>query len=203
MILNSSVEDIVSFFMNSPTKAYNINEIARNTEVSVGTAFNVLKTLNAESIFDSKKIGKSTIYSLNLSNQVCLKVCELILAKKKLEFFEKIKDIQKKNVLDSFASEMSDEAAAVFCDSTQKMYLIAGKEDSKLSAKVNMFNRKYKTNFACEVLTVNKFLNGIYKEDKDSLKILSSCVLLSKTYQFSELLSKLYHALNKEVVITE
>lgn len=58
---------------------YNINQIARNLKLSVGSTHKILKDLEERSIVNAKVLGNAIYYTLNLDNQEAVKLLELIL----------------------------------------------------------------------------------------------------------------------------
>jgi DNA-binding transcriptional ArsR family regulator/predicted nucleotidyltransferase len=57
----------------------NINQLAVKTNISVGSAFNILKVLEKNNIVISKKLGNAIFYSLNLDSEETIKLAELFL----------------------------------------------------------------------------------------------------------------------------
>ena len=89
---------IILFLLKNPNEfGYNINQIAKVLEISVGSAFKILKDLEKDSIATHKGISNASYYKLNLNNREAAKICELLLLSEKrgLEGYAKIyaKDI--------------------------------------------------------------------------------------------------------------
>lgn len=57
----------------------NINQIAKACEISVGSAFKILKSLENDKLAACQKIGNGSFYTLDLDNKEAVKVCELLL----------------------------------------------------------------------------------------------------------------------------
>jgi len=57
----------------------NINQISQKLDISVGSAFKILKNLEKMDIIKSDKLGNALFYQLNLDNEETIKLCELIL----------------------------------------------------------------------------------------------------------------------------
>jgi len=66
---------------NLPDK--NINQIARELEISVGSAFKILKKLEKDRIISVKEMGNARYHRLNLRNPETIKLCELLLLEEK------------------------------------------------------------------------------------------------------------------------
>ncbi|MEK6959813.1 MAG: hypothetical protein AABX47_01450 [Nanoarchaeota archaeon] len=117
----------------------NINQIAKACEISVGSAFKILKSLENDRLASCQKIGNGSFYSLDLGNKEAVKICELLLLEerrnlkgyarlyaKDIETFGKAKMIvlfgsvlrgNRFNDVDAlFVTERAKEAAD-FCDS--------------------------------------------------------------------------------------
>lgn len=61
----------------------NINQIAKACEISVGSAFKILKSLEKDKLAACRKIGNGSFYTLDLDNKEAVKVCELLLLEEK------------------------------------------------------------------------------------------------------------------------
>lgn len=61
----------------------NINQISKELNISLGSAFKILKNLEKNKIVLVKKLGNAKYYNLNLKNQETIKLCELILLEEK------------------------------------------------------------------------------------------------------------------------
>ncbi|MFH1916299.1 MAG: hypothetical protein ABIJ21_03470 [Nanoarchaeota archaeon] len=65
------------------SEKHNINQIAKATKTSVGSAFKILKELEKEKIAVPEDLGNAKFYSLNLDNPEGAKICELLLLEEK------------------------------------------------------------------------------------------------------------------------
>ncbi|MEA2037891.1 MAG: hypothetical protein U9O94_10375, partial [Nanoarchaeota archaeon] len=78
---------------------HNINQISKALEISVGSAFKILKELEKDNILYRKEISNATHYKLKLNNNEIIKLCELLLLSEKrgLKSYAKIyaEEIQK------------------------------------------------------------------------------------------------------------
>lgn len=61
----------------------NINQISKELNISLGSAFKILKDLEKNEIILLKKMGNAKYYHLNLKNRETIKLCELILLEEK------------------------------------------------------------------------------------------------------------------------
>lgn len=75
---------IITFLMrNQRETGYNINQIAKDVKVSVGSAFKILKGLEKNKIVCVQNIGNASYYTLNLDNKETINICELLLLEEK------------------------------------------------------------------------------------------------------------------------
>ena len=61
----------------------NINQISRKLDISVGSAFKILKGLEEKNIVLSSNLGNAKYYQINLSNEEAKRLSELILLEEK------------------------------------------------------------------------------------------------------------------------
>lgn len=68
--VNSRVKSrILSFLSANKEKEFTITEIASFSKISKSRAYEILKELEEKEILKNKKLGKSVVYSLNLTNE--------------------------------------------------------------------------------------------------------------------------------------
>ena len=78
-MLAANLIKIVEFlFRNIPNK-FNVNQIARELEISVGSAYKILKSLEKKDVLFSQKIGNGIYYALNLDNKEAENITGLVL----------------------------------------------------------------------------------------------------------------------------
>ena len=71
---------IVMFLLRNTAKfGYNINRIAQLNNISVGSAFKILKELENDGLIIKNKISNASHYTLNFDNPETTKLCELLL----------------------------------------------------------------------------------------------------------------------------
>ena len=61
----------------------NINQISKNLEINVGSAFKILKKLEESNITTYQNLGNAKFYQINLNNNESVKLCELLLLEEK------------------------------------------------------------------------------------------------------------------------
>lgn len=75
---------VLLFMLKSVNEfGYNINQISRYVNISVGSAFKILKELEFNEIVVRKKIGNSSNYKINYDSAEAVKVLEILLIREK------------------------------------------------------------------------------------------------------------------------
>ena len=77
MILPNNTFKIINFLIRN-LELYNINQIARALDLSVGSVHKILKTLEKRNIVNIKELGNAIYYSINLNNNEAVKLSELV-----------------------------------------------------------------------------------------------------------------------------
>jgi predicted DNA-binding transcriptional regulator/predicted nucleotidyltransferase len=78
-MLPINLTKIIEFLFRNTPKKFNVNQIARELKISVGSAYNILKSLHKRGILISEDIGSSIYYVLNLENRETENIIELVL----------------------------------------------------------------------------------------------------------------------------
>ena len=77
----------------------NINQISKKVDISVGSAFKILKDLEKSNIALSSSLGNAKFYQINLNNEETIRWCEILLSeeRRKLKGYSKVyaEEIQK------------------------------------------------------------------------------------------------------------
>ncbi|MBI5398654.1 hypothetical protein HZB03_04285, partial [Candidatus Woesearchaeota archaeon] len=79
MIPKNTAKVIRFLSRNIDKFGYNINQIAKLNEVSVGSAFKILKELERDRLIIKNEISNASHYKLNFNNPETTKLCELLL----------------------------------------------------------------------------------------------------------------------------
>ena len=75
---------LILFLLRSIERfGYNTNQLSKLLNMSVGSAFKILKELEKNNIVISQTIGNAVNYTLNFDNPETVKLCELLLLEKK------------------------------------------------------------------------------------------------------------------------
>ena len=92
-MIPKNTEKIVLFLLkNIDELGYNINQISKLNDISVGSAFKILKELEKNKILLKKEINNASHYKLNLNNYETVKLCELLILgeKRNLKDYAKV-----------------------------------------------------------------------------------------------------------------
>ena len=82
MILSKNTLKIMNFLIRN-LEQYNINQISKMLNLSVGSVHKILKTLEHRNIVNVKELGNAIYYGLNFNNNEALKISELVLIEDK------------------------------------------------------------------------------------------------------------------------
>ena len=77
MLVSNNTSKIINFLIRN-LELYNINQIARALDLSVGSAHKILKTLEKRNIVNIRELGNAIYYSINLNNNEAVKLSELV-----------------------------------------------------------------------------------------------------------------------------
>ncbi len=75
-------------FRNIPNK-FNVNQIARELKISVGSAYKILKSLEKKGVLISQRVGNGIYYVLDLNNKEAENITELVLIESRNKFLVK------------------------------------------------------------------------------------------------------------------
>lgn len=92
-MIPKNTEKILLFLLkNIDELGYNINQISKLNNISVGSAFKILKELEKNKILLKKDISNASHYKLNLNNSETVRLCELLLLgeKRNLKGYAKV-----------------------------------------------------------------------------------------------------------------
>ena len=83
MIPKNTARVILFLLRNLDPFGYNINQIAKLNNISVGSAFKILKELEKGRLVIKNEISNASHYKLNFDNPETIKLCELLLLAEK------------------------------------------------------------------------------------------------------------------------
>ena len=79
MIPKNTTRIIIYLLKNVDEFGYNINQISKLNNISVGSAFKIIKELEKDKIIIKKEISNASHYRLSFDNPETIKLCELLL----------------------------------------------------------------------------------------------------------------------------
>ncbi len=133
MTIPTNTAKILRMLMrNTVRTGNNINQISKFLNISIGSAFKILKQLEAEQIAASEKIGNAIYYKLNFDSAEALKLCELILLRERRKlvgyaklYAESIQKFEKARLIILFGSvltkkEFNDVDALIITDKVKE-----------------------------------------------------------------------------------
>lgn len=78
-MLPTNLAKIIEYLIRNIPQRFNINQIARALNISVGSAHKILKSLTEKGIVVSQGIGNAIYYNLNISSNETKNLAELVL----------------------------------------------------------------------------------------------------------------------------
>lgn len=167
----------------------NINQISRKLNISVGSAFKILKSLEEKSIVLSSNLGNAKYYQINLENEEAKMVSELIL-------------LEEKRTLKGYAKLYSDELQTFKCAELIALFgsVLSNKEFNDVDILFLTDKPKEVTKFCRElsrirtkpviplILKKEDFIKEIKDKKEAILNILKTGVILRGESAFLEVL---------------
>jgi len=84
MNLTKNTKKIIEYLLRNIGKVgFNVNQLAKNLRISVGSSHKIIKALKREGIIQLIDLGSSLYYKLNLNNPDTMDICKLILRENK------------------------------------------------------------------------------------------------------------------------
>ena len=176
---------IVEFlFRNIPNK-FNVNQIARNLKISVGSAYKILKSLEKKGVLLSQRVGNAIYYALILDSKEAEIITELVMMESRSEFLAKnphasiyakdLKDAEKLSKAVILFGSILDTKEAKDVD----VLFIIDKGRSKAIEDfcIKLFNLRPKMVNPL-LMTMADFKGNIKKQDKVIVDILRKGVIL-------------------------
>jgi len=78
-MLPVNLTKIVEYLIRNIPNRFNVNQIARGLKISIGSAYQIVKSLEKKDILVSQKIGNGIYYAMNLKNKEAENLAELVL----------------------------------------------------------------------------------------------------------------------------
>ena len=190
MIRIDNTTRILSFLLRN-REQYNINQIARALDLSVGSAHKILKTLEENSVINAKELGNAKYYSLNFENHEALKYCELILTEEKNNLLKENKtakvyaqDLERYNaeIIILFGSVLSKEEQARDID---VLFIIKNKKEIKDINKLCLEISKIRTKKINPLIMLKEDLTqNIKNKNKATIEIIKNGIVLKGEENF-------------------
>jgi hypothetical protein len=79
MIPKNTIKILNLLLRSTDKHGFNINQIAKSLNISVGSAFKILKYLEEKFFVVPEKISNAKHYFLNFNNEPVIKLCEFLL----------------------------------------------------------------------------------------------------------------------------
>ena len=87
----------IEFLIRNFPREYNINQTAKELDISPGGMFKILKKLEKQKLLTGKKLGNNIFFKINYSSQDVIDACTFVLTEKKTTPYLRalIKDLEK------------------------------------------------------------------------------------------------------------
>lgn len=101
-MIPKNTKKIISYLLKN-LELININQISQKLDMSVGSAFKILKSLERDSIIHSNKLGNAIFYQIDFNSEEAIKLCELLLIEERrtLKGYSKLYADEVKNFEDA------------------------------------------------------------------------------------------------------
>lgn len=190
MNLTKNTLKIIEFLLKNIDKTgFNVNQLARNIDISVGSSHEILHELKKKGLTKTIDFKSSIYYKLNLDNPDTIDICKLILRenKRKLSptikvYSEELEKFNQAKILILFGSiltkkEFSDVDVLFVTDKVDKVNIFCN-EISKIRTKpINPL-----------IMTLKDFINNLKIKQKVILEIINKGVILKGEEKFMEIL---------------
>ena len=195
MVSKTAVSILNTLLQNFPRK-YNINQIARLIDMSVGGVHRTLKKLVSDNILLNEQIGNALFYKLNLENEECMKMLETIEVEKKIDVLSR--DYELKTAVTSFKNNILNKALdrilAVFLFSNSDILILTSnlnkQQFTELEKELENDISKLKTKkISAIILTLNVFETHLQTRSGFYKKLWKNGVILyGESFLFHELI---------------
>jgi len=167
----------------------NINQISKILNISVGSAFKILKDLEKNEIVQSKNLGNAKFYQINLKNNEAIRWCEILLLEERRTlkgyskvYAEEIQKFENSSLIILFGSVLSNKD---FNDVDVLFISNKPKEVTKYCLNLSKIRTKPVVPL---ILTKEDLIKEIYNKKEVILNILKTGVILRGESVFLEVL---------------
>ena len=175
-------------------KLVNINQISRKLNISVGSAFKILKDLEKNKIVLSSNLGNAKFYQINLNNEETIRWCEILLSEERRNlkgyskiYAEEIQKFEQSELIILFGSVLTNKD---FNDVDVLFITNKPKEVTKFC--LNLLKIRTKPVVPL-ILKKEDLLNEIKKKKEVVLNILKTGIILTGESIFIEVLKNVKH----------
>src|SRR3989344_4586503 len=186
MNITKNTLKIIEFLLKNIEKpGFNVNQLARNINISVGSAHEIIHGLKKENITKIIDLKSSIYYKLNLNNPDTVDICKLILRNNKRElsstakiYGDEIEKFNQAEIIILFGSiltkkEFNDVDVLFVTDKADKVNLFCN-EISKVRTKpINPL-----------IIPFKDFINNLKSKQKIILEIINKGVILKGEEKF-------------------
>lgn len=172
---------VVEFLHRNFSSKYNINQIARELNLSPMGSYKILKKLEKDSILIPEKIGNAIFYKINFDSDKAIELCKFVLTERKLTPYIKtwIEDLQPLKKLSQlailFGSILVKDKKARDID----LLIIFRKKDFKeIQKKITEINSIRTAKIHDIVQTKEDFIKNIKNRDKVVLVAVQKGIIL-------------------------
>jgi len=194
MALSNSEETIVGFFAKHPLEEFNINQIARELEISVGTAHNSLKKLENAKILISGKKANSIFYKMNFKDIIARKYCEISYIHQNKRFFEKNDHFN--GFFDTLSQAFSGRMLVMLLSEKLLFIIVKDGEETKVHSLLKQLQpMKSYQKLSYKVIGRSDFLRLIFRQN-----LLINSVVISGFSEITEFLHEIDNARSRLVL---
>ena len=184
MILSDNTFKIINFLIRN-LELYNINQIARALNLSVGSVHKILKLSEKRNIVNIKELGNAFYYSINFNNNEAIKISELVLIEDKNNILKENKvaniyaqDLEKFNakLIILFGSILNKKDQAKDVD---VLFVIRNKEQAKEVHNFCLEISKIRTKKVNPLIMLEQdFINNIKNKNKVIIELIKNGMIL-------------------------
>ncbi len=195
LLMNMKNTSKILGFLLRNRELYNINQIARTLNLSVGSAHKILKSLEERNVVNIKELGNASYYNLNFKSQEAVKLIELILIEEKNNLLKEnkiakvyVQDIEKFNAkcIILFGSILYKEEQAKDVD---VLFLIKSKEEVKQINKFCLEISKIRTKKVNPLILLEEdLIENIKNQNKAIIDIIKSGIILKGEETFVKII---------------
>ena len=184
MILSKNTFKIMNFLIKNLGQ-YNVNQVSRILNLSVGSAHKILKTLEKRGIVNIKELGNAIYYSLNFDNNETVKLSELILIEGKNNMLRnnKIANVYAQD-LEKFDAKLIILFGSILTKKNEArdvdvLFIIRNKRQINEISKFCLEISKIRTKKVNHLIMLEKdFTINLVNENRAIIDLIKNCIIL-------------------------